>query len=78
MQGRGNLFAVDHVALRKFLTKAQMGTLTVNIPGPNKHLSPFSSLGRRCAKLEVIRASFTAFRGRKTNFGQQLVAPPDS
>ena len=32
MQGR-YLFAVDHVVLRKFLTKAQMETLTVNIPG---------------------------------------------
>ena len=32
MQGR-YLFAVDHVALRKFLTKAQIQTLTVNIPG---------------------------------------------
>lgn len=51
MQGRGNLFAVDQVALRKFLTKAQMGTLTVNIPGVLSstktntfHLSPFTFL----------------------------------
>ncbi|KAB0364726.1 hypothetical protein FD754_008882 [Muntiacus muntjak] len=30
------------------------------------------NFSERCAKLEVIRASFTAFHGRKANFGQQL------